>query len=282
VTAASEPIKPFLKWAGGKRSLLSQMLPHMPKKFGRYHEPFVGSAALFFHLGPRHAALSDNNERLVRCFTGLRSHPDAVAAKLAGYPYEREFFLNMRKRDIDAEDDVELAAWFIYLNKTGFNGLYRVNKKNRFNVPFGKYKSPRICDERTLRACAARLEHADIRHRDFEAAADDAEAGDLVYFDPPYVPLSATSSFTSYTSHGFGADAQERLRDCARALARRGVHVLISNSSAELVHELYAGRDFKLTEVEARRSINSRKDRRGPVTELLIKGRTARKGARAR
>ena len=273
MTERDRPLKPFLKWAGGKRSLVPQFLAHLPERFGRYHEPFVGSAALFFHLAPKRASLSDTNERLVRTYKGLRDDPDGVIRRLKRYPYDKEFYLRKRQEKIDRKGDTELAAWFIYLNRTGYNGLYRVNSKNVFNVPFGTYRSPTICDEPTLRACAARLASVDIDVKDFEAAAEQAKKGDLVYFDPPYVPLSATSSFTSYTKHGFGPDEQERLRDVALRLVQRGVQVLISNSSAPLVRELYAGPAFELVEIAARRSINSRADRRGAVVELLIKGR---------
>ncbi|MEQ9323788.1 MAG: Dam family site-specific DNA-(adenine-N6)-methyltransferase [Polyangiaceae bacterium] len=273
MSARPEPIRPYLKWAGGKRSLLPQLLPHLPERFRRYHEPFVGSAALFFHLAPKKAWLSDTNERLVRTYRGLRDDPDGVIERLRRFPHDKEFFLRKRQENIDDAGDTELAAWFIYLNKTGYNGLYRVNSKNVFNVPFGSYKRPKICDEPRLRACAGRLANVEIEVRDFEAAADRARKGDLVYFDPPYVPLSATSSFTSYTRHGFGPPEQERLRDTALRLVERGVHVVISNSSAPLVRELYAGSAFELIEIAARRSINSRGDRRGAVVELLLKGR---------
>lgn len=270
---AARRLKPFLKWAGGKRSLVPQFSPHIPDRFERFHEPFVGSAALFFHLAPGRAYLSDTNERLVRTYKGLRDDPDGVIRRLKRYPYDKDFYLRKRQEKIDRKGDTELAAWFIYLNKTGYNGLYRVNSKNVFNVPFGSYKRPKICDEPTLRACAARLADVEIEVQDFETAAERAERGDLVYFDPPYVPLSATSSFTSYTQHGFGAPEQERLRDTALRLIERGVQVLISNSSAPLVRELYAGPAFELVEIAARRNINSRGDRRGAVVELLIKGR---------
>lgn len=265
-----QPLRPFLKWAGGKRALVEQFLPYIPESYGRFHEPFAGSGALFFHLRPVRASLSDNNCRLIRTYQGLKNDPQGVIARLRQYKHDREFFYELRERDIDAEDDVAVAAWFIYLNKTGYNGLYRVNSKNRFNVPFGDYQRPNICDEPTLVACAQQLRNVTLRNEDFVEAARRAKAGDLVYFDPPYVPLSATSSFTSYTKHGFGPEAQERLRDLARELADRGVHVLLSNSSAEQVRELY--RDgFECIEVRARRAINSRGDRRGVITELLIR-----------
>jgi DNA adenine methylase len=172
--------------------------------------------------------------------------------------------------DIDTQTDAEVAAWFIYLNKVGFNGLYRVNRKNRFNVPFGRHKNPTICDAPTLRACSAALASATLEKADFASAVERAVAGDLVYFDPPYVPLSVTSSFTSYTSDGFGYDDQVRLRDLALELKRRGVHVLLSNSSAVLVRDLYES-GFTTVEVSATRLVNSKVAGRGAITELVIR-----------
>ncbi len=263
------PGRPFIKWAGGKRSLVDQFAPHLPGKFRRYHEPFAGSAALFFHLMPPRAFLSDTNERLIRAYRGLQHDVERVIELLKSYPHDRQFFEALRARDVDDGDDADVAAWFIYLNKTGFNGLYRVNRRNRFNVPFGDYKRPNICNEGRLRDCAARLSRVTLAVEDFETAARRAHKGDLVYFDPPYVPLSATSSFTSYTKHGFDHEAQRRLRDLALELKRRGVHVRLSNSSAPLVYELYAPH-FEIVEISARRSINSKGTGRGSVKELFI------------
>ncbi len=163
-----------------------------------------------------------------------------------------------------------MAAWFIYLNKTAFNGLYRVNSKNRYNVPFGDYQRPNICDQPTLRKCAKQLKRVKLRVADFEAAARRARKGDLVYFDPPYVPLSSTSYFTSYTKKGFGPDEHRRLRDLALALKRRGVHVRLSNSDAPLVRDLYRD-DFELIPIKARRDINCRAASRGEIIERFIK-----------
>jgi DNA adenine methylase len=266
---AAGSCRPFLKWAGGKRTLISQILPHLPRRFGRYLEPFVGSGALFFHLQPARAALADNNERLIRTYCGLRDAPGRVIDLLSSYPHDRRFFASMRERAIDEGDDSEVAAWFIYLNKTAYNGLYRVNSKNLFNVPFGDYKRPNICDVRTLTRCAAALARADIEVADFEKVAKRARSGDLVYFDPPYVPLSTTSSFTAYTRHGFDLEQHRRLRDCALRLKQRGVHVVISNSAAPEVRELYA-KSFRLVPIMARRSINCRADGRSAIAELLI------------
>lgn len=261
--------RPFLKWAGGKRQLLSALLEHAPPDAPRYFEPFLGGGALFFALAPRRAVLADVNDRLIRTFRGVRDGVDEVVRLLRGYRYDKEFFYRFREADIDSASDGEVAAWFIYLNKTAYNGLYRVNRENRFNVPFGRYANPTICDESTLRACSAALAGVDLLVEDFESAAARAARGDFVYFDPPYVPLSATSSFTSYTSRGFGEAEQKRLRDTAAKLKGRGVRVLLSNSASSMVRELYA-RGFRLTEVPATRSVNSNGAARGAIAELLI------------
>jgi DNA adenine methylase len=264
------PRRPFVKWAGGKRQLLPELLRYVPQRFGIYYEPFVGGGALFFALRPKAALITDVNARLIRTYRGVRDSVADVIRLLESYPHDEKFFYTLRDVNIDTGTDAEVAAWFIYLNKVGFNGLYRVNRRNRFNVPFGRHKNPTICDDTTLRACSAALAHAEIQVADFAAAVAGAEAGDLVYFDPPYVPLSVTSSFTSYTSDGFGLDAQVRLRDLALALKQRGVHVLLSNSSAEFVRDLY-GPSFETNEVSATRLVNSKVNGRGAVTELVIR-----------
>ncbi|MGA7123972.1 MAG: DNA adenine methylase [Polyangiaceae bacterium] len=261
--------RPFLKWAGGKRQLLPSLLQRAPANPGRYFEPFVGGGALFFALRPKKAVLADVNERLIRTYKGVRKSVDEVIRLLRDYPHDPEFFYRFREKNIDDGTDAEVAAWFVYLNRTGFNGLYRVNRGNRFNVPFGRYANPTICDEPALRACSAALADADLRVQDFEAVVEKAKAGDFVYFDPPYVPLSTTSSFTAYTSRGFGDAEQTRLRDTALRLKERGVRVLLSNSSAPAVRKLYA-RGFTLSEVSATRLVNSKATARGAVVELLI------------
>jgi DNA adenine methylase len=262
--------KPFVKWVGGKRQLLAQISKYVPEHYGTYFEPFVGGGALYFHLRPERAILADASARLVRAYLGVRDRVDDVIALLRSYPHEVEFFYRMRAIDVDGESDAGVAAWLIYLNKTGYNGLYRVNARGKFNVPFGRYTNPTICDEDNLRACNKALAGTEIERADFASIAARADRDDFVYFDPPYVPLSQTSSFTSYAAGGFGPNEQRRLRDVALALKRRGVHVLLSNSSAPLVRELY-GSDFELHEVTATRSVNSKATHRGPVTELLIR-----------
>ncbi len=270
-----DAVRPFLKWVGGKRALLPVLRAHSPASFHRYHEPFVGGGAMFFHLAhkrklPKGAVLSDNNERLIRAYRGVRDAVEDVIALLHDYPHEKNFYLKMRERPIDKHSDAEVAAWLVYVNRTGFNGLYRVNQKNQFNVPFGDYANPRICDADNLRACARALHGVELRVEPFDLIAERAQKGDFVYFDPPYVPLSTTSSFTSYTSSGFGHHHQQKLADVARSLKAGGVHVLISNSSAPLVRTLYR-EGFITVEVQAARSVNSRGDGRGKIVELLMR-----------
>jgi DNA adenine methylase len=270
IVPGTEASRPFLKWAGGKRQLLPSLLRYAPRDAATYFEPFIGGGALFFALQPKRAVLADVNERLIRTYRGVKNNVDEVIRQLKDFKYTPEFFYRFREKDIDAGTDADVAAWFIYLNKTGFNGLYRVNRENRFNVPFGRYVNPTICDEGTLRACSAALANAELLIEDFASVIKEAKRGDFVYFDPPYVPLSATSSFTSYTSQGFDHEQQKRLRDTARKLKKRGVRVLLSNSSAPSVRELYAD-GFDITEVSATRLVNSKASARGAIVELLIR-----------
>jgi DNA adenine methylase len=264
-----QPPAPFLKWAGGKRQLLGQLRPRIPSRFGRYFEPFVGAGALFFALRPEGALLADANERLIRTYLGVRNDPDGVIECLGGFRNDKTFFLGQRERDIDKASDTEVAAWMLYLNHTAYNGLYRVNRQGRFNVPFGRYNHPRICDPDNIRACSSALKTATITVADFEAAVEQAKPGDFVYFDPPYIPLSRYSDFSRYTSRGFSREDHVRLRDVATRLKREGVHVLVSNSDTDEVRVLYAG-DFELAPVTATRFINSRAAGRGRISELLI------------
>ncbi len=260
---------PFIKWAGGKRSLLPLLVPIVPKNFGTYHEPFLGGGALFFALRPARATLGEANSRLVRAYRGVRDHVDTVVESLRGSAHTRELFERLRDWDVDGADDASVACWLIYLNRTCFNGLYRVNRQGRFNVPFGGYTNPRICDEPTLRACSGALANAQIRHEDFAAVLGRAQRGDFVYFDPPYLPISTTSSFTSYTADGFGLRDHVRLRDVALELKEQGVHVLLSNSAAPAVLDLYK-RGFKVRRVSAPRAVAAKGSSRGRVEELII------------
>lgn len=276
--------KPFLKWAGGKRALMPHLLRLMPEDFENYFEPFVGGGALFFELANqgkfndgasvaenRRAELSDANERLIRSYRGVRDGIEDVIYHLKQRAYTPEEFARIRGLNVDAHfSDIGAAAWMIYLNKCCFNGLYRVNKSGNFNVPFGRYVDPVICDEPRLRACSAALQGVNILRQDFEVTAQHAQAGDFVYFDPPYVPTKATS-FVAYEKGGFTMADQARLRDCALELKRRGVHVMLSNSAAPEVFELYR-EGFDVHVVQGRgNSINSSALGRFKVQEVVIR-----------
>ena len=261
---------PFLKWAGGKSQLLKQYQPHIPprERFGRYFEPFIGSAAVFFHLQPPQACLGDINESLVEVYQVVRQDVENLIIALKKHRNEKTYYYRVRNQNPDKLSQVERAARLIFLNKTCYNGLYRENSTGEFNVPFGRYKNPTICDEDRLRTAACALQNVNLRVADFQEAVEPAQAGDFIYFDPPYVPLNATSSFTSYNKFGFDYDDQLRLAETFRKLDQRGCYVMLSNSSTEIVSELYKG--YKHYNIKARRSINSKADGRGPITELLI------------
>ena len=268
--------RPFLKSVGGKTALLPEILLRLPAKINTYYEPFLGGGAVFFALAAenrfKRAVLSDANEELVVTYIALANLTDKVVRALKKHMYEEEHYYSVRARDTLKMEMNARAARFIYLNKTCFNGLWRVNKKGKFNVPFGRYTNPTICDEENLRAVAAVLQRTAVPFAtDFEVTVALAKRGDTAYFDPPYAPASATANFTAYTAGGFGPEDQKRLRDVAKKLDERGVHVLLSNSDTPFVRELYRG--FKIEKVQAPRRVNSRGDKRGNVGELLISGK---------
>lgn len=266
---------PFLKFAGGKTALLPEILPLLPDRIDHYYEPFVGGGAVFFALAEAKrfsvAYLSDTNVELMNLYNELAHHPENVIQHLKTHVYDEKYYYAVRAQDPHKMSTIARAARLIYLNKTCFNGLYRVNKSGQFNVPFGSYKNPTICDEENLLAASLVLRHAAISPFDFEDATRYAKRGDAVFFDPPYIPLSKTSNFTAYSADGFSDGDQERLRDVIDKLDAKGVHVLLSNSDTPRVRELYA--DFKIEEVQAPRRVNSKGGKRGNVGELLISGR---------
>lgn len=275
VTSSARPsARPFLKWAGGKTQLLPELLKRV-RPFGNYYEPFLGGGALFWALQrTSDSLLSDLNPRLIRTYAAVRDAPENVIALLHELEDEhrrggRATYDLVRSQTPEFMGDVGLAVWFIFLNKAGFNGLYRVNKAGTFNVPWGKDPERGICDPEGIRACSEALQHVRLTHAHYNVAAFACE-GDLVYLDPPYVPLTATSNFTAYTKEPFGPAEQTQLRDLARSMKRRGVQVMLSNSSTPLVHELYGGKDFTVEEVSARRSVNSKATGRGAVKEVII------------
>jgi DNA adenine methylase len=266
--AERRPATPFLKWAGGKTSLLSELLKHVPPRLRRYHEPFVGGGALFFAAAPRRAVLSDSNGELIHCWQQVRDDVYGVLDALMDHVYERTHFERVRALDPARLAPAERAARFIYLNKTCFNGLWRVNRAGRFNVPFGRYRNPTFHDPALLLRASQALQGVEVVRAPFEIALERASPGDFVYLDPPYDPLSETSSFTSYTQDSFGWEDQKRLAAACLALDRRGVRFLLSNSATPRIRELY--RRFEQRLVRAPRHISCKGEGRGRVEELLV------------
>jgi len=269
--------RPFLKWAGGKRQLLPELMKRVAAAtpFRRYHEPLVGGGALFFELvrqkrvDRRRAYLSDNNPNLTYTYLSIKQDVDRVIELLRLHEERNSESYYYEVRSNVPTDLYERAARIIYLNKTCYNGLYRENQKGEFNTPYGRYKNPTICDEDNLRAVADALKKATIECRSFETVLDRAEPADLVYFDPPYHPVSTTASFTAYDKGGFGEESQRRLAEVVAQLTDNGVNAIVSNSWTPFVRDLY--KDFEIDRVLANRAVNSRADRRGKVSEALIR-----------
>lgn len=266
----------FMKWAGGKTQLLAEIVPRLPDRIGTYYEPFVGGGAVFFALAAgrrfERAVIGDANRYLVDTYrvvqrsVGLLIKVLRAHAKHARNP---SYFYKQRALDPDDLDPIERAAWLIFLNRTCFNGLYRVNSLGHFNVPFGRYKSPRVLDEDRLRACSSALRRVKIVHADFAELVEDAGEGDAAYFDPPYLPVSDTS-FVAYGAARFGAFDHSRLAGVYRGLVSRGVRAVLSSSDCRAARRIYRG--LELVEVQARRAINSTGTKRGRVGELLVVG----------
>lgn len=269
-------MKPFTKWTGGKRKLLPILTELIPDDFNRYYEPFIGGGALLFKLLPRDAIINDFNEELINSYVQIRDNPNELIDLLAEHKDKnsKDYYLYIRSADRDGriEDmtDVERAARILYMLRVDFNGLYRVNSKNQFNVPYGRYKNPKILDEDLIYEVSGYLNANNIQilQGDFANAVADAVDGDLVYFDPPYIPLSETSSFTSYTHEGFSYEDQVRLRNTVRDLTRRGVKVILSNSSSPLVEDLY--QEFNLHYVDASRTNGAKPTSRGKIKEIIV------------
>ena len=268
-----EETYPIVKWVGGKRQLMFELLKNMPENYNRYFEPFIGGGALFFYLQPDNAYISDMNEELINLYQIVRDNVDELITDLQKHDISKEYFMEIRNIDRTKEyknwSNIQKASRFIYLNRTCFNGMYRVNSKGEFNVPFGHYKNPRILDENNLINCSNLLQRTEIRHADFSEILKKVKKGDFVYFDPPYVPLSETSSFTSYTKDGFDVDMQFKLRDVCDELELLGVKFLLSNSDTKLVNELYE--NYNIKKVFASRQINANADGRGKITEVLVR-----------
>jgi len=272
--------KPIVKWAGGKTRLLAEILERVPTTMRTYAEPFAGGAALFFALASEReegkpgarsferAVLADRNVELVTCYRAVQGDVDAVIEALRPYRYDEALYYETRDVDPTTLSAAARAARFIFLNRTCYNGLWRVNSRGGFNVPFGRYTNPRILDEEGLRVASRALADVEIELADFQAVTDRLGPGDFVYFDPPYAPVSKTSDFTAYAAGGFGPEEQRRLAGELTRLRARGVLALLSNADTPDTRLLY--QDFAVDSVMAARAINSKGERRGQVSELLV------------
>ncbi|MBH8562596.1 DNA adenine methylase [Nostoc sp. CENA67] len=261
--------RPFLKWAGGKSRLIQQYIPYFPKDYKNYYEPFLGGGAVFFYLQPTAAVLTDINSELITTYRCVRDHVEELICLLKEHQikHNRDYYYNIRANS--GGTALEKAARLIYLNKTCFNGLYRVNSQGQFNVPLGRYENPNICPENLLRAASAALSTSQIKQADFTDVLNQATSSeDFVYCDPPYYPVSQTSYFTAYSRYCFAEEQQVKLRDVFVKLADRGVKVMLSNSDCEFIRNLYSS--FKIYTISAARSINSDAKKRGNITEVLV------------
>lgn len=273
IATTTTPPKPFIKWVGGKSKLIPQIAPYIPQEFGTYYEPFLGGGAMFFHLQPKRAVLLDSNPELINAYWEVRDNCDALITRLHEHEqlHNHEHYYKVRAQTPKLLGTVERAARFIYLNKTGFNGLYRENKSGQFNVPIGTQKTPWTVDKEGLLAASNALQPININilcHGINGFPAEKLSLGDFVYFDPPYQRVSETSDFTSYTKDGFGQNDQIALRNLFGELADNGVSVMLSNSDHPFIREIYT--QWKIVEISAARSINSVAAKRGKVGEVLV------------
>ena len=267
---------PVVKWVGGKRQLLPQILPLIPKRMTAYCEPFLGGGAVLFALQPRRALVNDLNQDLITVYRVIKEDADALIEHLSRHENTPEYFYRIRDLDRDKDayaalSDVEKASRLLYLNKTCYNGLFRVNASGAFNSPYGHYRRPNIVNEQTIRGVSRYFNACDITFfsGDFAAVLEQVPRGGFVYLDPPYDPVSDTASFTGYNRGGFGREEQARLKECCDALTARGVKFLLSNSATPFIRELYGS--YRVSIVQARRAVNSVASRRGAIEEVLVR-----------
>jgi DNA adenine methylase len=270
------PPKPFIKWVGGKRQLIPEIHARLPKMIKHYFEPFVGGGALLWTLEKEaieSITINDYNTDLVNLYNTVKFNPNDLITDLNRHINEENYFYATRNLDREPSfsslSNVQKASRFIYLNKTGFNGLYRVNSKGQNNVPFGRYANPKIADEPNIMACSQFLADVNILNGDFEGIKPFLTKNSFVYFDPPYAPLSATSSFTGYTDQGFGDDMQLRLKQFCDYIHEIGGQFMLSNSSVPIIYDLY--KDYRIHEVLANRAVNCKASGRGKIKEVLIR-----------
>lgn len=267
---------PVVKWVGGKRQLLPQILPLIPKRMTAYCEPFLGGGAVLFALQPKRALVNDLNQDLITVYRVIKENADALIEHLSRHENTPEYFYRIRDLDRDKEayaalSDVEKASRLLYLNKTCYNGLFRVNASGAFNSPYGHYRRPNIVNEQTIRGVSRYFNSCDITFfsGDFASVLEQVPKGGFVYLDPPYDPVSDTASFTGYNRGGFGREEQVRLKECCDALTARGVKFLLSNSATPFIRELYGS--YRVSIVQARRAVNSVASRRGVIEEVLVR-----------
>jgi len=273
--APQNPPKPFVKWAGGKRQLLPEIKKYIPNCYSDYYEPFIGGGAVLFFLQPERFVINDVSSEIINVYRVIKNNVYGLINELKSYKNESEFYYKVRALDreegFSSLSNIEKAARTIYLNKTCFNGLFRVNRQGQFNTPFGNYKKPNIVSEENLLAVHRFFQNSygGIMNTDFEVALKNANAGSFIYLDPPYDPVSPSSSFTSYTLSGFDRQEQQRLKSVCDDLDRKGCKFLLSNSATNFIKELY--RDYKIEIVQAKRNINSKVSKRGKIEEVLIR-----------
>jgi DNA adenine methylase len=264
----------FIKWAGGKTQLLPQLVQFMPNNISRYEEPFLGSGAVFFLLklnfDLEKVVLSDNTSELINCYQMVKDNVQNLLEHLVIHKenHSKEYYYKIRAKNPEVLTPVERASRFLYLNKTCFNGLYRLNSKGEFNVPIGSYINPNIVNKDDILYAHQLLQNVCIKERDFAEVLSDVQDSDFIYFDPPYHPLSSTAYFTSYTAKSFSLDDQIRLYEVFKSLDQRHCLLMQSNSDTEFIRNLY--KDFRIEKVTARRAINSDASKRGPISEVLI------------
>ena len=265
--STSKP-KPFLRWAGGKRRSIPFLENHLPRKFKRYFELFLGAGSLFFHICPSNAVLSDKNRCLIECYNAIKENPELVSRHLQEHlpKSSKDYYLEMRKKYNKSEYSISKAALFIYLNKTCFNGIWRVNKKGRFNVPYGR--PPNLPSKDDLVNVSIALSKVELSQKDYKDVVEDIDKGDFVYFDPPYPPLNGTSNFTHYTKERFTKEDHYELAQVAKKLNNKGCYVLISNSNTKYIHSLYKD-DFNMFELEVMRCIRA-DGKRYKIREIVI------------
>ncbi len=268
-------LAPVLKWVGGKRQLLPEIKKSLPRGFPTYYEPFFGGGAVLFDLQPSSAVVNDVNHELINVYCMIRDNVDGLVDHLRTHRNEADYFYDIRELDREQSiysrlSDLERASRILYLNKTCYNGLFRVNQQGEFNAPFGRYKNPNIVNETGLRAASHYFNQAKITFKcgDFEGALKGIRKGDFVYFDPPYDPVTESANFTGYVKGGFNRDEQKRLKKLCDTLSSRGIRFLLSNSSTDFILDLY--KDYRIRFVQAKRAVNSQGDKRGNVDEVLV------------